>query len=137
MYIFSYFTEGEDIVLDSVLGFKGTGNNEVLFANEIIFPEANLPERKKSDKEEYALFIGDIHYGSKNFLEKSFLKFIDYLNGNVPNTPESKKIKYLFIVGDLITGVGNYPNQELDLKVPNLEPYLRSMETRNRDMLKP
>lgn len=113
--------EGEDIVLDSVLGFKGTGNNEVLFANEIIFPEANLTERKKSDKEEYALFIGDVHYGSKNFLEKSFLKFIDYLNGNVPDTPESKKIKYLFIVGDLITGVGNYPNQELDLKVPNLE----------------
>ncbi|MDP3966330.1 MAG: metallophosphoesterase, partial [archaeon] len=113
--------ECEDVTPDSVLGFKGVGNGEIMFANEIIFPESYLPERKKSPVEEYALFIGDIHFGSKNFLEKDFLRFIDYLNGKLPNTPEVSKIKYLFIVGDLITGVGNYPNQEQDLKVTDLE----------------
>ena len=40
--------ESEEIILDSVLGFKGVGNGEILFANEIIFPEATLYERKKS-----------------------------------------------------------------------------------------
>ena len=39
----------------------------------------------------------------------------------MPNTPEVDKIKYLFIVGDLVTGVGNYPNQEGDLAISNLE----------------
>jgi len=54
-------------------------------------------------------------------MEENFLRFIDYLNGKVPNTPEVDKIRYLFIIGDLVTGIGNYPNQERDLKVMNLE----------------
>ena len=109
----------EEITLDSVIGFKGSGNKDILFINEIIFPDCTLPERKKSPFEEYALFIGDLHYGSKLFLKDNFLKFIDYLN-NIEN-PEVSKIKYLFIAGDIITGVGNYPNQEPDLKVVDLE----------------
>lgn len=111
----------QEITLDSVIGFKGAANKDILFVNEIVFPDLVLPERKRTNKEEYALFIGDLHYGSKRFLRENFLKFIDYLNGNLPNTPEVSKIKYLFIAGDLITGVGNYPNQEPDLDVVDLE----------------
>ena len=111
----------EDICLDSVLGFSGFGNKEILFASDVVFPESSLPERKNSNEEEYALFCGDLHYGSKLFLEKNFLKFIDYLDGKVPNTPEVSKIKYLFLVGDIVAGVGNYPNQEKDLKIPDIE----------------
>jgi len=118
----SIYSLAEEIPLDSVIGFKGFGNKEILFINDLILPEARLDGiRKKSPLEEYVLFIGDIHFGSKNFLEKDFLKFIDYLNGKIPNTPEVSKIKYLFIVGDLITGVGNYPNQEQDLEIKDLE----------------
>lgn len=116
------YSKADNLPLDAVIGIKGFGNKEVVFANDIILPEARLDGgRKKSPKEEYALFIGDIHYGSKNFIEKDFLKFIDYLNGKLPNTPEVENIKYLFIVGDLITGVGNYPDQERDLKILDLE----------------
>ncbi len=115
------YEKAEEIALDSVIGFNGSGNREILFANDIVFPESIIFERKKSSVEEYALFIGDLHFGSKLFLEKNFLKFIDYLNGKVPNTPEIDKIKYLFIIGDLITGVGNYPNQEKDLKIMDIE----------------
>ncbi len=115
------YEKAEEVALDSVIGFKGSGSREIIFANDIIFPDAVIHERKKSDMEEYALFIGDLHFGSKLFLEKSFLKFIDYLNGKVPNTPEVEKIKYLFVVGDLVTGIGNYPNQERDLKLDDLE----------------
>ncbi|MCK5624571.1 metallophosphoesterase [Candidatus Pacearchaeota archaeon] len=115
------YEKAEEIALDSVVGFKGSGSREILFVNEIIFPDAAIPERKKSNIEEYALFVGDLHFGSKRFLENSFLKFIDYLNGKVPDTPEVAKIKYLFIVGDVVTGVGNYPNQERDLKIIDLE----------------
>jgi DNA polymerase II small subunit len=113
--------KADDVCLDSVLGFTGFGNREIIFASDLFFPDSSLPERKKSPVEEYALFIGDIHYGNKLFLESSFLKFIDYLNGKVPNTPEVEKIKYLFMVGDLIDGVGVYPAQERDLTVPDIE----------------
>ncbi|MBU0894588.1 MAG: metallophosphoesterase [Nanoarchaeota archaeon] len=115
------YQKAEDIALDSVLGFKGVGNREIFFVNDIIFPESMLLERKNSPVEEYALFIGDLHFGSKKFLEKSFLKFITYLSGKLPNTSEVEKIKYLFVGGDLVTGIGNYPNQERDLKIKNLE----------------
>lgn len=113
--------KAEDIALDSVIGVRGSGNREIFFASNIIFPDSILHERKKSPVEEYALFIGDLHFGSKKFLEDGFSKFIDYLNCKVPNTPEAKKIKYLFIVGDVVTGIGNYPNQERDLKILDLE----------------
>lgn len=119
--------ESEDITLDSILAFKGVGNKEIMFVNEIIFPDTYLSERKKGVVDEYALFTGDVHFGSKNFLENDFLKFIDYLNGKFPNTPEIEKIKYLFIVGDLITGVGNYPNQEPDLLVVDLEDQFKGI----------
>ncbi len=115
------YEKAEEIALDSIVGFKGSGNREIFFVNDIIFPDATIPERKKANVEEYALFIGDLHFGSKLFLEDSFLKFVDYLNGKIPNTPEVENIKYLFIIGDVVTGVGNYPNQERDLKIAGLE----------------
>ncbi|MFB5637735.1 MAG: metallophosphoesterase [Nitrosarchaeum sp.] len=113
--------EAEDISLDSILGFKGTSNGEVMFVDKIIFPDTKLKEKKYSNNEEYALFIGDLHYGSKKFMKKSFDNFISYLCGEHENTPEIDKIKYLFISGDLVTGVGNYPNQEKDLVIGDLE----------------
>jgi len=115
------FKRAEEITLDSVIGVSGSGNKEIIFANDFIFPDSTLPERKKSPFEEYALFIGDIHYGSKLFLKTSFNKFIDYLNGKIPNTPEVSKIKYLFVIGDIVAGVGVYPEQESYLDVVNLE----------------
>jgi len=115
------YEKAQEITLDSVIGFNCTGSNNFLFVNDFVFPGSNIPIRKKSPLDEYALFIGDLHYGSKKFLEKEFLNFIKYLNGELSPDPEIKKIKYLFIVGDIITGVGNYPNQEKDLKIVNLE----------------
>jgi DNA polymerase II small subunit len=117
------YEKAEEITLDSVLGFTGSGNEKIFFANEIVFPDSSIPERKFSPEEEYALFIGDLHIGSKLFLEESFLKFINFLNGKVPGTPFVEKIKYLFIAGDLVAGVGNYPNQEKDLILLDLEEH--------------
>jgi len=115
------YEKAQDIVLDSVLGFNCTGTGNFLFVNEFVFPGINVDIRKKAILDESALFIGDLHYGSKNFLKKEFLNFIKYLNEDSLENIESKKIKYLFIVGDVVTGVGNYPNQERDLEIDNLE----------------
>jgi DNA polymerase II small subunit len=115
------YEKAENVALDSVLGFKGSGNEEIFFADDIIYPDSSLPERKNSPNEEWALFIGDLHFGSKRFMKNNFLKFIDYLNGDFQNEGEIKKIKYLFLVGDVVTGVGNYPNQEKDLEIVDLE----------------
>jgi DNA polymerase II small subunit len=124
------YEKAENICMDAVVGFRCSGNREILFANEIVLPEAMISERKFSPVEECAIFISDIHVGSKLFLERSFLDFVEFLNGNVPGTEEeAMKIKYLFVVGDLVAGVGVYPNQERDLLIPDIEgQYLKFAE---------
>ena len=67
-----------------------------------------------------------MHFGSKNFLKKSFEKFIDYLNGKFGDE-EVSKIKYLFVIGDIVTGVGNYPHQEKDLLIGDLEAQFKEL----------
>jgi DNA polymerase II small subunit len=121
------YKEAEEITLDSVIGFRGAGDREIIFVNDMIFPEARVLERKKSPLEEYSVFIGDLHFGSRLFLKENFLKFIDYLNGKFPNTPEASKIKYLFIAGDVVSGIGNYPTQEKDLEITDLEEQFVSL----------
>ncbi len=115
------YEKAEDVSLDSVIGFNGSGNREILFANDVVFPDERLLQRKRAPIEEHALFIADIQVGSKLFMEKNFLKFIDYLNGKIPNTPEVENIKYLFIVGDIVEGVGIFPRQEKELELRDLE----------------
>lgn len=119
------YKKAEEIALDSIIGFSGSGSKDILFANSVVFPDSVIIERKKAPVEEYALFIGDVHYGSKVFMEKSFHKLINYVNGKTPNSKEAEKIKYIFIVGDLVSGVGVYPSQQRDLKIDDLEEQFR------------
>lgn len=115
----------KEIVLDEVIGVIGNISDGFVFVDKIFFPEAPITkELKKSPADEYAVFISDLHVGSKSFLEDDFNRFLDWLNlentdmnmGNGSNI-DVGKIKYLFIVGDLIEGIGVYPGQENDLKI--------------------
>jgi len=93
----------------------------------LVFPDIPVLEKKHSPEEEHALFLGDLHYGSKHFMEENFLKFIDYLNGKTPHKINPEKIKYLFIVGDIVSGIGNYPSQQKDLKIEDIETQFQSL----------
>ncbi|MGY4884718.1 MAG: metallophosphoesterase [Nanobdellota archaeon] len=115
------YEKAENVTLDAILGFRGSGNEEIFFAEDIIYPDSVLLERKYSPNDEIIAFIGDLHFGSKRFMKENFIKFIDYLNGSLKEDQDYKKIKYLFLVGDVVTGIGNYPNQEKDLEISDLE----------------
>ncbi|MAG02749.1 hypothetical protein CMI42_05410 [Candidatus Pacearchaeota archaeon] len=118
------YEKSKEILLDDVIGFKCNGNRDFLFVNDFFYPDSFLKEKKKLDEEVYAIFISDIHIGSKNFLEDNFNKFIDWLNGRDCDEKQKKvlkKIKYMFVVGDSIDGVGVYPGQEKDLLVKDIK----------------
>jgi DNA polymerase II small subunit len=72
----------------------------------------HLPSRSKS--EAYAVLISDMHVGSKYFMEKEFLRFLDWLSSSSDDDIVSK-IKFLCIGGDLIDGIGIFPNQDKEL----------------------
>jgi len=115
----------KDITLDETIGVIGNLGEGVIFANNIIIPDVpNNKELKKSPYEGYAVFIGDLHFGSKAFMKENFERFISWLKGDVGNEEQrdiAKKIKYIFFIGDLVDGVGIYPNQLKDLEVQDIK----------------
>lgn len=121
------------VTFDEVIGVTGTIKNNLLFANGIFFPDVPFDHKGKTTPEDIcAVFISDVHVGSKLFLEKEFLRFIDWLNGKVGNETQrtlAKKVRYLFIVGDVIDGVGVYPGQETELAIKDVyEQYKHTKE---------
>ena len=118
------FELSKDIVCDEVIGLKGTAGDGLIFIENVYFPDVPAGEIiKKGQKEEYIAFISDIQIGSKKFLKKSFMRFIDWINGEYGSKEqkeEALKIKYLCVVGDVVDGVGIYPGQESDLEIKDI-----------------
>ena len=109
------FEKAEEVLVDDVLAFEVNGTKEILFANNIHFPSASLPEKKYGHTDQYIAFMGDMHVGSKMFLEKNVLNFVKWLNGKQGDERQKEialKVKYLFITGDNVDGVSQYPGQE-------------------------
>ncbi len=118
-----------DVILeDEVIGVRGYKKNDVIFANEVFYPDIEKVAiiRKKRGK---LAVIGDVHVGSKMFEEERFLSFLDYLKGS--------DVDFLAVVGDLVDGVGIYPNQEEELEYDDvyeqydaLASYLKEIPSR-------
>jgi len=118
------FSIAKNVLLDDVIAVSGSGTREMIFANNIVFPDAALPEKKKLNKDILVAFTADLHVGSKMFLEENFLRFVDWLNmknGDKEQKKLASKVKYLFITGDTVDGVGIYPGQEELLEIKDVK----------------
>lgn len=110
------------IVKDEIIGVNGSSNGTLIRADEIVHPSI---QRRIVDKpmDFSAVFISDVHIGSKMFDEKAFNRFIKWLNGNYGDEKQqdlANDVKYLVIGGDLVDGIGVYPNQEKELKIKDI-----------------
>jgi len=114
----------KDVVLDEVIGVVGFNGENIIFASNLLFPDIPLTKDiKKSDEEGYAIFLSDLHVGSKNFLEDDFNKFLKWINcelGNELQRQIASKVKYIFLIGDLVDGCGVYPDQEKELEIKDI-----------------
>ena len=119
------YVAAKDVVPDEVIGILGTSADKIIFGENIVWPD--IPpdhEMKKSDDEEYVIFLSDVHVGSNFFLKDEFNRFLRWLNGNTGNESQrdvAKKVKYIIIAGDLVDGVGIYPSQEDELEIKTIE----------------
>ena len=117
--------QGKDIMLDEVIGISGQCGGDIVFADNIYFPDVPVThELKKSPDDTFAIFMSDLHFGNKDFFYKEFDFFIKWLHGKAGSDAHkqvAKKVKYLFIAGDLIEGVGIYPGQENDLSIKDVK----------------
>jgi len=122
--------KAKEVVPDDVIGIKCSGSGDFIYANDIFFPDSYITEKRKSEEEGYALFISDMHVGSKLFLEEKFMRFLSWIRGeDVDDSTREKinKIKYIFAVGDNVDGVGIYPGQEPLLKIKDLKEQYKKL----------
>ncbi|MBI1969845.1 DNA-directed DNA polymerase II small subunit [Candidatus Woesearchaeota archaeon] len=116
--------KAKDIVLDEVIGVQGTTGENILFANALVLPDIpNTKELRKASEEAYAVFLSDLHVGSKLFLEEEFHKFLKWINqeaGNERQREIAAKVQYVFVAGDLVDGIGIYPSQEHELAIKDI-----------------
>ncbi|PIN90951.1 hypothetical protein COU60_01255 [Candidatus Pacearchaeota archaeon CG10_big_fil_rev_8_21_14_0_10_34_76] len=111
------FVTAEELQMDDVVAVKASGNNEMIFGHEIIFPDV-FKDKVKFDEEVCIGFISDVHTGSAKHLGEEFKRFLEWIKSD---DELAKKIKYLFFVGDNVDGVGVFPGQESLLKLTSLK----------------
>ena len=120
----SLFNEAKDIVQDEVIGITGVTVENIIFANNIIWPDVpSSNELKKMEGEKYALFLSDLHVGSSKFLAEDFEKFLKWINCEIGNEQQkhiARNVEYIFIAGDLVDGVGVYPEQNKELEIDDI-----------------
>ncbi len=124
------------ILPDEVIAVEGKFSrrtkSELFIASDIIQPDIP-PKHAKTANEDIALaMLSDTHVGSNLFLEKTFRKFLNWINGNGPRKDLAGRVKYITIAGDLVDGVGVYPGQEEELAILDIyqqyEAFERLME---------
>ncbi|MCL5430471.1 MAG: DNA-directed DNA polymerase II small subunit [Candidatus Marsarchaeota archaeon] len=112
----SLLSKASTIVNDEVLAIKGKISGPFVIANDVIWPDVPIKDRKKIEDDLAIAFMSDVHVGSKRFMDKNFSHMIQWLNGNIPDNKElAGKIKYIVIAGDVVDGIGIYPGHETDL----------------------
>jgi DNA polymerase II small subunit len=102
------------------------GKNSGFIIKDLIFPD--IPEQavNKSETEAYAVFLSDLHIGSKYFMDEEFSDFVEWLSS--PD-PVARKVRFVLIGGDILDGVGIYPNQNKELVCQTIEEQLEKAES--------
>jgi len=98
------------------------GKNSGFIIKDLILPDIPDQAIKKSETEAYAVFLSDLHIGSKFFMEEEFEEFVSWLSS--PD-PVARKIRFVLIGGDIVDGVGIYPNQDKELVCLTIEEQLK------------
>ncbi len=117
-----------DLLLNDqfIMARVGIGKNSGLIIKDLISPDVPDQGSNRSESETFAVFLSDLHIGSKYFMEEEFSDFVSWLSS--PD-PVARKIRFLLIGGDLVDGVGIYPNQDKELLCQTIEEQLKKMES--------
>ena len=118
-------TAGTLLIDQFVIARVALAKNSGLMIKDLILPD--LPEQKinKSESEVYAVFLSDLHIGSKYFMEDELVEFVKWISS--PD-PVARKVRFVLIGGDMVDGVGIYPNQNKELVCQTIEEQLQKAE---------
>ncbi|MCI4334346.1 MAG: metallophosphoesterase [Thermoplasmata archaeon] len=81
-------------------------------------PAGRLPRAEGTSSR--AMFLSDLHVGSRSFLGESWSALAAFLRGEGPSPELAQEIEHVVIAGDLVDGIGIYPHQERDLAIHDI-----------------
>jgi len=113
----------KNLLPDEVVAVEGVLRGTLFIAQDIFRPDIPMKTPNRADEEVYVVMISDTHVGSKLFMEKNFVRFIDWLNGRYGDAKQRElagRVKYITFAGDLCDGVGIYPGQEDELETDDI-----------------
>ncbi|MCI4365596.1 MAG: metallophosphoesterase [Thermoplasmata archaeon] len=81
-----------------------------------------------------AIFLSDLHLGSRSFLSESWGHLAEFLHGRGPQGDVAASIDHVVIAGDLVDGIGIYPRQEKDLAIADVVEQYAELGRRLSDL---
>ena len=108
-----------------VMARVSMGKNAGFIIKDLILPDIPDQAVNRSENDVFAVFLSDLHIGSKYFMEQEFSEFVDWISS--PD-PVARKIRFVLIGGDVVDGVGIYPNQDKELVCQTVEEQLEKLE---------
>jgi len=118
-------TAGTLLIDQFVMARIGSSKNSGFIIKDLILPDIPEQAKNKSETEAYAVFLSDLHIGSKYFMEEEFTEFVLWLSS--PD-PVARKIRFVLIGGDVVDGVGIYPNQNKELICQTIQEQLKKVD---------
>ncbi|MFA5106379.1 MAG: DNA-directed DNA polymerase II small subunit [Candidatus Micrarchaeia archaeon] len=112
------FEKANGVLVDEAIAVEGKISGDVMFASNMEW--LDLPysrEQKRTERDIGILYLSDLHFGSRFFMDKSFAKMLSWLKGREGNSELAGKIKYVMVGGDIVDGIGVYPGQEKELVI--------------------
>lgn len=108
------------LVTDEVVGIIGTSDGKGrIFAKSIVWPDLQAQPQPLTSASGGALFLSDLHVGSKKFLIDTWNRFVYWISGEDP-TGLSSGVGCIVIAGDIVDGIGVYPGQEDELEIKDI-----------------
>ena len=118
-------TAGTLLLDQFVMARISSAKNSGYIIKDLILPDIPEQAKNKSESEAYAVFLSDLHIGSKYFMEDEFSDFVSWISSS---DPVAKKIRFVLIGGDVVDGVGIYPNQNKELVCQTIQEQLKKVE---------
>jgi len=124
-------TKARTLLLDQVVCVSAIkGRNDLLIAEDFIWPDVPQKTPCKAPIPVYAALISDLHVGSKMFMKEEFNRFTLWLNGKFGNENMrdiAGHVKYVVLAGDLVDGIGIYPGQMKELMIKDIYEQYREV----------
>ena len=128
----------ETYLPDEVLGIRLYVPKEpgkLPIARAVLRPDVPMARvTARAPRASKALFLSDLHIGSKGFLDDAWNELMGFVRGEGSHGDVAQGLEHVVIAGDLVDGIGIYPHQENDLAISDVVEQYAELARRLKEL---